>query len=123
MQTAPAVLSNLHLECQNRTTDPSYPNERFCYDIAVWQRVVNEAQYIPEFGTGWRSLASSSDRFFLGESSPCRIQGFGGETLRYHLGDPGIDRRIILRGIFRKGDVGIWTGSSWLRIGTGGGDL
>jgi len=25
--------------------------------------------------------------------------------------------------IFRKGDVGIWTGSSWFRIGTGGGHL
>jgi hypothetical protein len=23
--------------------------------------------------------------------------------------------------IFRKKDVGVWTGSSWLRIGTGGG--
>jgi len=36
------------------------------------------------------------------------------------LGDPGIDGSIILRWIFRKWDVGIWTGSSWLRIGTGG---
>ena len=25
--------------------------------------------------------------------------------------------------IFRKWDVGVWTGSSWLRIGTGGGHL
>ena len=24
---------------------------------------------------------------------------------------------------FRKWDVGVWTGSSWLRIGTGGGHL
>jgi len=38
-----------------------------------------------------------------------------------HLGDPSIDGRIILRWIFRKWDVGIWTGSSLLRIGTGGG--
>ena len=28
-----------------------------------------------------------------------------------------------LRWIFRKWDVGVWTGSSWLRIGTGGGHL
>jgi hypothetical protein len=39
-----------------------------------------------------------------------------------YLGDPGVDGRIILRWIFRKWDVGIWTVSSWLRIGTGTGD-
>jgi len=38
-----------------------------------------------------------------------------------HLGDQDVDGRIILRWIFRKWDVGVWTGSSWLRIGTGGG--
>ena len=32
----------------------------------------------------------------------------------------GVFGRIILRWIFRKWDVGAWTGSSWLRIGTGG---
>ena len=30
---------------------------------------------------------------------------------------------IILRSIFGKWDVEVWTGSSWLRIGTGGGHL
>jgi hypothetical protein len=35
------------------------------------------------------------------------------------LGDPGIEWKIILRWIFKKWDVGLWTGSSWLRIGTG----
>jgi len=49
------------------------------------------------------------------------IQGFRRE--RDHLGDPGVDGRIILRWIFRKWDVGVWPGSSWLRIGTGGGHL
>jgi len=38
------------------------------------------------------------------------------------LEDPGVDGRI-LRWIFRKWDVGVWNGSSWLRIGTGGGHL
>jgi hypothetical protein len=36
------------------------------------------------------------------------------------LGDPGVDGRIILRRIFRKWDVGVWTGMRWLRIETGG---
>jgi len=40
-----------------------------------------------------------------------------------HLEEPGVDGRIILRWIFRKWDVGVWTGSSWLRIVTGGGHL
>jgi len=42
---------------------------------------------------------------------------------RRRLEDPGVDGRIILRWIFRKWGVREWTGSSWLRIGTGGGHL
>jgi len=37
------------------------------------------------------------------------------------LADPGAYGKIILRWIFRKWNVGECTGSSWLRIGTGGG--
>jgi hypothetical protein len=29
---------------------------------------------------------------------------------RDHLGKPGVDGRIILRWIFRKWDVGVWSG-------------
>jgi hypothetical protein len=39
---------------------------------------------------------------------------------RDHLEDPSIEGRIILISIFRKWDVGVWTRSSWLRIGTVG---
>jgi hypothetical protein len=42
---------------------------------------------------------------------------------RDHLEDQSVDERIILRWIFRKWDVRAWTGSVWLRIGTGGGLL
>jgi len=39
------------------------------------------------------------------------------------LGRQGVDGRIIIGWIFKKWDVGVWTGSSWLRIGTGDGHL
>jgi len=42
---------------------------------------------------------------------------------RDHLVEPGVDVRITLRRIFKKLDVGAWTESNWLRIGTGGGLL
>jgi hypothetical protein len=52
------------------------------------------------------------------------MQGFvgkpGGKRPRE---DPGIYGMITLRWIFRKWNVGVWTGSVWLRIGTGGGHL
>jgi len=41
---------------------------------------------------------------------------------RDHLGDGSLGG-IILRWIFRKWDVGAGTGSSTLRIGTGGGHV
>jgi hypothetical protein len=42
---------------------------------------------------------------------------------RDHFVDQGLDGRIILRWIFRKWVLRIWTGLSWLRIETGGGHL
>jgi hypothetical protein len=44
----------------------------------------------------------------------------GNLSQRDHLEDLGIDGRIILRWIFMKWDVGVWIGSIWLRMGTGG---
>jgi hypothetical protein len=42
---------------------------------------------------------------------------------RDNWGDPGVDGRILLEWIFRKWDMGVWTGLNWLRIETGGGHL
>jgi len=52
-----------------------------------------------------------------------RLIHLGNLRVRDHWGYPGIDGRIILRWIFKKWDVEVWTGLSWLRIGTGGGHL
>jgi hypothetical protein len=40
---------------------------------------------------------------------------------RGRWGDPEVDGRIILRWMFRKWEVVVGIGWSWLRIGTGGG--
>jgi hypothetical protein len=40
-----------------------------------------------------------------------------------NLKDPSVDGRIILRYIFRKWDVGSWTGLLRLGVGTSGGYL
>jgi hypothetical protein len=38
-----------------------------------------------------------------------------------HFEEVGVDWRIILKWIFRKGIEEPWSGMSWLVIGTGGG--
>jgi hypothetical protein len=39
------------------------------------------------------------------------------------LGRPDVDGKMILKWIFRKWNVGVWTQSGWFRTGTGGGHL
>jgi len=64
----------------------------------------------------FRHYSSNADTYIMSFSLAFII-------LHSRLGDPGVDGRIILRWIFRKWDVVLWTGSSWLRVGTGGGHL
>jgi hypothetical protein len=57
----------------------------------------------------------------IGREEVCT--GFWWENVRErdYWEDPGVDGRVILRWIFKNWDVVVWTGLSWLRIGTGGG--
>jgi hypothetical protein len=59
----------------------------------------------------------------MGKGEACTGFWWGNMRERDQWGDPGINGRIILRRIFRKWDVGVWTGLGWLRIETGGGHL
>jgi len=47
----------------------------------------------------------------------------GNRRERDHSVYQGVDGRVILRWIFRRWDVWVWTGSSWLGVGTVGGHL
>ena len=47
----------------------------------------------------------------------------GKPEVKRPIGIPRSRWGMISRWIFRKWDVGVWTGSSWLMIGAGGGHL
>ena len=72
----------------------------------------------------WRGMRWAGHIARMGERRGV-YRVFGGEIWGKEItwGDPGVDERIILRWIFRKWDVGVWTGLDWLRIGTVGGHL
>ena len=53
----------------------------------------------------------------------CTGSWWGNRREGDHWGDLGVDGWIILGRIFRRWDVGIWTGLGWPRIQTGGGRL
>ena len=93
-----------------------------------WRKQHNEELYDLFFSTNIvRVIESKKKNMLLAELTPHMTAeiytGFwwGKQRKRDHLEDPGVDGRIILRWIFRKWDVGTWTGLIWLRMGRGGG--
>jgi hypothetical protein len=54
----------------------------------------------------------------MGRREACIGFWWGNLRERDQWGDPGVDWKIILRWIFRKWDVGVWTGLGWRRIET-----
>ena len=59
----------------------------------------------------------------IGEERGCKGFWWGNRKEGDHWGDLGLDGWIILGWFSRRWDVGIWNGSGWPRIETGGGRL
>ena len=103
------VVSGLRIE--NFTGD--HPNSKY-----LFFRIFSLNYIIPSDSTVIRTtivyfeLAVYFERFWCGNMKE-----------RDHWGDQDVDRRIILKWIFRKWEGVVGTGWSWLRIGTGGGRL
>jgi hypothetical protein len=55
----------------------------------------------------------------MGRREACIGFWWGNLRERDHWEDPGIVGRVILGWIFRKWNVGLWTGLGWLRIEVG----
>jgi len=70
-----------------------------------------------------RRMRWAGDVARIGRGEACTRFWWGNLRGRDHWGETGTDGKIILRWILRKWAVGLLTGSSWLRIGTGGGHL
>jgi hypothetical protein len=52
----------------------------------------------------------------MGRREACIGFWWGSLRERDNWGDLDVDGRIILGWIFRKRDVGLWTGMGWLRV-------
>jgi hypothetical protein len=92
---------------------------------AEWRKLYNEERNILYSSPSivrvikWRRMGCSGHVANVGRGQVYTGFWWGNLRKRDHLGDPVIDGRIILRWVFRKWDVGVWSGSSWLRTGTG----
>jgi len=85
-------------------------NDMYCSTNIVW--------VIKSRGMSWAGHVTG-----MGERKGVNRVSVGKPEGKRPLGRPVVDGRIILRWIFRKLDVRVWTGSSWLGIATGGGHL
>jgi len=59
----------------------------------------------------------------MGEERGCIGSWWGSRRERDHWGGLGVDGWMILGWIYRRLDVGLWSGLGWPSIETGGGRL
>ena len=71
----------------------------------------------------WRRMRWAGHVARMGERTGVDRVLVGKPEGKRPLGRPGIDESITLRWVFRKWDVGVWTGSTWLSLGKVGGHL
>ena len=95
-----------------------------------WRRLHNEGLYDLYSPLNIIQVMKSSSVRWIGAytmngGGERGIQGFGGGNLRGrdHVGDLGIDRRIILKWNFQMWDWRAWSLLVWFWIGIGGGLL
>ena len=95
----------------------------------VWRKLHNEERNVLYYSLNivrvikWKRIRWKGHVARMGRGELYTEFWWGNLMERDHLQEADIDWGIILRWILRKWDVGAWTGSIWLRIGTGGGHL
>jgi hypothetical protein len=105
-------------ELKVKITTPKQSNAHVFTIINEWPKPENISFYI-SFREVYKKIKYSKYLSYFSFSLPSHKDALKWCLLYLFIGVS----RIILRWIFRKWDVGVWTRSSWLRIGTGGGDL
>jgi hypothetical protein len=88
-----------------------------------WRKLHNEELHYMYCSPTIERVIKSRIMKWAGHVARMGLERRGKPEGRDHWGETVVDKRIILRWIFRRWDVGVWTRLSWLRIGICGGHL
>jgi len=95
-------------------------NLYFCHHVVLVfiNREINCHTQLVDVSLMWQYVSTPK-----GHLQASGIKYIKGTVYHCVWGDLGVGGLIILGWISRRWDVGMWTGSGWPRIGTGGGRL